>query len=372
MAPGSSYTIKIPNTSTEQQPKPHTIYHLLITLPLQTLALQKRYSDFLDLHSKITSQAGAAPSISPPPKTYIPSFLGGGSSNNPTLIENRRRGLEEYLQYIVSESTESRWRETPAWRAFLNLPGGASGKSSATNLSRASGSSGHAPTEVALASDPALWLDTHREVKAVLREARKHISARASTEGMTASHEENAEAKRLLIRVAGMISALERGLKSNGDEWGRERLGDGEIRRRRDLIAQTRKEKDDLEGILSKIGRKREVEAVVDNLSTKSNSASRPTLTKTAVSTGRVLGKETAKTRELDNAGVLQLQQQIMQEQDEDVDVLAAAVRRQRELATQINEELAVQNDLLGLMEEDVDRVHGKIKVASKRADKIK
>ena len=372
MASSASYTIKIPRTSTEQQPKPHIIYHIVLTLPLQTLALQKRYSDFLDLHSKISLQAGSVPPISPPPKSYIPSFLGGGSSNDPTLIENRRRGLEEYLQYIIVEGTNARWRETPAWRAFLNLPGGASGKSSVANSTRTSGSIGSVPTEAALISDPALWLDTHREVKTILQEARKRVSARASADGTTASHEENAEAKKLLTRAAGMIPTLERGLKSSGDEWGRERLGDGEIRRRRDLIAQTRKEKDDLEGILSMIGRKKEVEAVVENLTTKSNSGSRPGLFKTGVSKGRVLGKETAKTRELDNAGVLQLQQQIMQEQDEDVDVLAAAVRRQRELATQINEELAVQNDLLGLMEEDVDRVHGKIKVASKRADKIK
>lgn len=46
-----------------------------------------------------------------------------------------------------------------------------------------------------------------------------------------------------------------------------------------------------------------------------------------------------------------------MQEQDEDVDVLAGAVRRQKELGIQIQQELEVQKDLLGLLDEDVGRV---------------
>ena len=184
-----------------------------------------------------------------------------------------------------------------------------------------------------------------------------------------------------------MISMLERGLKSAGDEWGaRERLGDGEMRRRKDLMAQARKEKDDLEGLLSKIGTRQNVEAVVEKLtSTQSNGDPSNTATvgggggggggggivAARPSKGRVLGKETAKTRELDNTGVLQLQQQMMREQDEDVDVLTAAVTRQRELATQINEELTYQEGLFNVVEEDVDRLNGKINVARKRVAKI-
>ena len=181
-----------------------------------------------------------------------------------------------------------------------------------------------------------------------------------------------------------MISMLERGLKSAGDEWGaRERLGDGEMRRRKDLMAQARKEKDDLEGLLSKIGTRQNVEAVVEKLtSTQSNGDSSNTaaaggggggggIVAARPSKGRVLGKETAKTRELDNTGVLQLQQQMMREQDEDVDVLTAAVIRQRELATQINEELTYQEGLFNVVEEDVDRLNGKINVARKRVAKI-
>ena len=86
---------------------------------------------------------------------------------------------------------------------------------------------------------------------------------------------------------------------------------------------------------------------------------------------GRVLGKESDKTRALGNQGVLQLQKQMMQEQDEDVMVLARAVARQKELGWQIQEELVVQNEMLGMLDEDVTRVQGKMDVARKRIGKI-
>ncbi len=84
-----------------------------------------------------------------------------------------------------------------------------------------------------------------------------------------------------------------------------------------------------------------------------------------------MLGKETERTREWDNEGVGGLQKQLMDGQDQDLEVLAQAVRRQKELGVQIQEELEVQTDLLGLVGEDVDRVEGKLGVARKRVGKI-
>ena len=84
-----------------------------------------------------------------------------------------------------------------------------------------------------------------------------------------------------------------------------------------------------------------------------------------------MLGKESDQTRALGNQGVVQLQKQMMQEQDEDVMVLARAVARQKELGEQIQEELVVQNEMLGMLDEDVTRVQGKMDVARKRIGKI-
>ena len=161
-----------------------------------------------------------------------------------------------------------------------------------------------------------------------------------------------------------MIQSLEQGLKSQ-DDWGSEKLGDGEVRRRRDLVSSAKKEKETLENLLNAMVTKSRVDATVEDKKALMNS---PT---TNAKPGRVLGKETKQTRELDNHGVLQLQKQMIEDQDEDVMVLAQAVRRQKELGLAIQEELVLQNEMLGMLDEDVTRVAGKVDVARKRVSKI-
>lgn len=167
-----------------------------------------------------------------------------------------------------------------------------------------------------------------------------------------------------------MITALEQGLKSNqgskNEGWGSSKLADGEIRRRKDLISSAKKEKDGLENLLSAMAQKSKLDSAVASLQQKQNLVG----TKPR-SGGRVLGKETAETKELDNNGVLQLQKQKMADQDMDVEELRNIVARQKELGIAINQELEVQNEMLRMVDEDVDRVQGKINVAKKRVGKI-
>lgn len=178
-----------------------------------------------------------------------------------------------------------------------------------------------------------------------------------------------------------MLASLEQGLKNLGaDAWGSERLGEGELRRRRDLLASARREKEGLENLLSAMITKAHVDQTIASAQEKNDlvGSSASATTHTAGPSkggvgggGRVLGRETAKTRALDNQGVLELQQQTMHEQDEDVMTLGQAVRRQKELGIAIQEELEWQNGLLGMLDEDVTRVQGKIDVAKKRIAKI-
>ena len=224
-------------------------------------------------------------------------------------------------------------------------------------------------------TDPVMWLDGHREAKTQLHEARLQITKRDQASTAQAQHEASAQAKKHLVKAGGMISSLEQGLKKQ-DDWRSEKLGEGEVRRRRDLVASAKKDKDTLEGLLSAMAAKSRVDATVKDREALIGpggggggaTGGRGGGPRTG---GRVLGKETSKTRELDNAGVLGLQKQLMEEQDEDVTVLAQAVRRQKELGIAIQEELEVQTGILGLLDEDVDRVGGKIEVAKKRVNKI-
>jgi regulator of vacuolar morphogenesis len=169
-------------------------------------------------------------------------------------------------------------------------------------------------------------------------------------------------------------------------------LGDGEVRRRKDLLINARKEKDGLEDLLNAMAAKSRVDNVVASVQDKEalvGSASRK-----PARSGRVLGKETERTRELDNQGVLQLQRQTMDEQDQSVEELLKIIRRQKELGIAINEEVEVQNALLSMANEDAERyvidlvfvlflvglfhltdvfgrVHRKIEIGKKRIGKI-
>ena len=173
-----------------------------------------------------------------------------------------------------------------------------------------------------------------------------------------------------------MLQTLDTGLAnlSSASSWGTPRLGEGELRRRRDLLASAKREKEGLEALLSAMVAKSAIDKTVADKSESTALLGGPSAAakmKPTAASGRVLGKESDRTRALDNQGVLQLQKQMMEEQDEDVMVLARAVARQKELGQQIQEELVVQNEMLGMLDEDVTRVQGKMDVARKRIGKI-
>lgn len=181
------------------------------------------------------------------------------------------------------------------------------------------------------------------------------------------------------MKAGTLISALDDGLIAIQKLPVSQRLGVGELRRRKDLLSAARKDKDALENLLNAMTQKSKIDSAVANISEHTDllsagasgsnapkeSGNRP------AARGRVLGKETKETRELDNSGLLQLQQQKMREQDLDVDEIRKIVQRQRELGVAINQELEVQNEMLKMVDADVERVGDKINIAKKRIGKI-
>ncbi|KAI4906025.1 hypothetical protein J4E90_010984 [Alternaria incomplexa] len=385
--------ISIPTTQ-EQTPengKAYTSYTIKIEhpFPRATTSIQKRYSDFSALDSSLRSEVGTAPPAPLPPKSWLGGFLGVGSTTSPEAIEKRRVGLEAYLRAIES-AEDGRWRVSKAYKKFLEL-----GEKDGANGKKAAGFPGSqfGKDRVRDSSD---WLDKHSELKSNLQDARRWLTKREQATAATAQHEAAANAKKSLVRAGTLISALEEGLsrlggsgKKTSDDWSGDKLGDGEIRRRKDMISGLRKERDGLDSVLNSMAVKAAISGsgTSSTPSTSSSAAvtesqkaglfsSRNTSNTKSSSSRRVFGgppaQETDKTRELDNEGVLQLQQQIIQEQDEDLVDLSTVVRRMKEMGVQINTEIVEQNAMLGLFEEDVERVDGKIRIAKKRVDKIR
>ncbi|KAI9371843.1 hypothetical protein BJX61DRAFT_534426 [Aspergillus egyptiacus] len=374
MAP--ALEISIPTTTTSTTSPPYTIYNITLRLPLRSFAVSKRYSDFTDFHTALISQTNAPPPLPLPPKSWFSNTV-----SNANLRESRRQALESYLR-AINDADDARWRTSPAWRAFLNLPSLGSSNSNNENGAGVATARLHAAVTGPGAggepiTDPTLWLDCYRDMKSHLHDARLQLTRRDQETTPHRQHECSARAKSSLVRAGTLISALEDGLKrlsetSNGSKSSAP-LGEGELRRRKDLVINARKEKDGLEDLQNAMATKSRIDNAVASIKDKEALMGSPSGGRKggATRSGRVLGKETERTRGLDNQGVLQLQRDTMQEQDLSVQELMKIVTRQKELGVRINEELQVQNEMLRLVNEDADRLEQKVAVGRKRLGKI-
>ncbi|CAM1505226.1 Fc.00g108630.m01.CDS01 [Cosmosporella sp. VM-42] len=365
MAPPPEIAIPSTSTSDEGSSKPYTLYNITLRLPLRSFVVQKRYSDFANLNQTLVQQVGSAPPEPLPGKHWLKSTV-----NNINLTKERQAGLEKYLR-AIAETPDRRWRDTSAWRTFLNLP------SSSTTTSQIS-AAGLSTSAAAGAGDPGTWLDIHRELKGSLHEARQCLSRRdaaVDSGNSTAAVEAGVAAKRVLVKGGTLIATLADGLRRMQES---SRLGEGELRRRRDLVSQARMERDGLDKLSNSMpsstytnGR---AGAHKGSQGQASSSDKAALLQGAGRTSGRVLGAplpETNKTRELDNQGVLLLQKEEMQAQDQQVDQLAAIIRRQKEMGLQIHEEVEQQTQMLEMLDDDVTRVSGKVKVANNRIRKM-
>ncbi len=80
---------------------------------------------------------------------------------------------------------------------------------------------------------------------------------------------------------------------------------------------------------------------------------------------------ETADTVDKDNADLLQMQNQIMQQQDQGLDLLAQTIARQKELGQTINRELDEQMPLLDRLGDHVDSTTDNVQRETKRVIKL-
>ena len=208
-------------------------------------------------------------------------------------------------------------------------------------------------------------MEIHKQAKVLLQDARQHLSRRSTAPTIKDQHSASAAAKRCLVLAGTKVTTLQNTLNSIEQDHGRTNMGEGEVRRRRDLIRELNAEILGLERLSQAIATQRTTSSTSNPLFNKP--PQNPT------SSRRVFGApvETERTKGVDNVGVLQLQTQVMKEQDDHMDDILKQVRRTRVVAEQIHEELDSQVELLGGLEEDLDRFGNKIKRATKRADKL-
>lgn len=361
MAAIQSVFIKSHEQRTE--PKPHIVYRIEITASVRSWSMWHRYSDFVDLNTELTHITGQAPPLELPPKHALSIFTFKKSTDE-GILEERRTGLEAYLRAIVANK-DDRWRTCHAFNTFLGVPVG-----------RNSGFSGE---DGIPCFSSAAWLDEHIALGGAIRDVRADINKRTALQDagdVTTSHIVGVQAKKRLAEVLGRIRVLTTSLQALGLQG----LGEGELQRRTDLLA---KLQDDCEKCGKMLTVTRQSRTQGSTTGTASEPDRKELFSGATSSTSfgfkikppaRVFGapaQETSVTRPLDDAGILQSQQQQIEVQDQQASQLSAILSRQRHLAMAIHEEITLQNDLLDDLNNEVEHTGDKLRGAKKQLNRL-
>ncbi|KAG2366593.1 hypothetical protein BDR07DRAFT_1395872 [Suillus spraguei] len=344
-------------------PKPHIVYRIEVQAHVRSWQMWRRYSEFVELHTELTKSTGSSPPAPLPPKNSL-SILRGPFRDSSSMTEERRAGLETYLRAIIS-AKDDKWRECYAFRDFLGVPVGrlgtmAEGSTSSKQFSSSS------------------WLDEHLELQAKIRDIRADINKRdaLSDRGdVSASHTANVQAKKKLAEALSRVRTLKQGLQ----ELGMAAMAQGELQRRTDMVARLQ---DDCEKLGKMVTVTRQASRLAATPSsggftnvTVAPESDRAALLSLSKPVTRVFGakkpQETEMTRPLDDQGLVQLQNTQLEQQDGQLATLTHILQRQRHLGEAIGAELAVHNELLDELNNDVDRVGGKLISAKKQLNRL-
>ncbi|KAF5311826.1 hypothetical protein D9619_003205 [Psilocybe cf. subviscida] len=349
-------------------PKPHTVFKIEIQGHVRSWQMWRRYSEFDELHTEVSKSVGSPPPCALPPKHKLALFA--AQRKDPAKLEERRAGLEAYLRAILS-SKDERWRESVAFKVFLGIPVTRNETAGTSSLT-----AGQTPSFTSSS-----WLDEHAELQARVRDVWADINRRdalADRGDVSAAHKCNVAAKSRLAGVLARIGTLGRGLQALGMEG----MSEGELQRRTDMVARLQDDCEKLGKVVA-IARQQGIRQ-----GSGSTGAASATVTTAAMEgkreallggtadkpARRVFGappQETEATRPLDNVGLLGMQQTQIQQQDNQLSQLTTILQRQRHLGEAISSEIAQQIDMLDDLNNEVDRVGGKLQSAGRQLNKV-
>jgi hypothetical protein len=270
-------SISITRIENRTLPSPHTVYAILVVLPVRSWTVYRRYSEFLALHQSLIDGSHGTdqpPAPLPPKNTTRKTIkaitgLGGLLSSSEIAkeaeeaqVRERKEGLERYLRAIVA-STDSTWREADVFKKFIELPKSQSSLSIDSRPSTSPTGSRYKPGSYTNSS------------------TRREINGRNTAAVNASSH-----------------------------------------------------------------------------LTTRTLGAKAPS-------------KETETTRKLDERGLMASQQAQMDNQDSQLEDLAAILRRQKAMGLAINHELLEQTELLDNLDQEVNQTQDKMHGAERQMKKL-
>lgn len=335
----------------------YVLYNLEIDLVFnkfrtEKYQISKRFSDFVKLRQHIiefnenTSNNEKNINIPDLPSKYT-SFY----KSKEAIVNERKIGLTNFMQIVLSNE---KLRIIDNVLNFLNIPKSIMYELNMLNESPEESSKLNTDiinnTKINKIDSAQQWMDIFKVIKSLIQDSRTKMFSSGNT----------IEIRKNLRKCESKTDLLKQYLTNTKE------LGYGEIRRRRELLNSIDTELADLNAMVNKINFKEESKV---NDSEQSNE-----LFGTKFGSGRrTFGKanETHETRKLDNRGLLQMQQQQMKSQNKDLSVLHDIILRQKQLGVAVNDELAIQNELLEGLDEQVDQSTNKLNLAKSKVNKI-
>lgn len=314
-----------------------TYYHINIKLPLRSLTVMKRYSDFDQLVSNLSKDLGISVNDFPlelPPKKLI-SFRSGN------LVNERKVGLTKFLNGLIRDTE---FQNHPFVHEFLGLP--INFKLSNSSVSASANGGGHIerfPSDFK-SIDGNSWLQYTRQLKCSMLDSQQKPELLSSTEKIRAKENINNVIRPNLSKLENSLAYL----------FQLKQIDPLEKKKRQLMLSEISQELESLYSIL------------------QSNARAKRDLFE--YSSRRVIGKQAEETNEtlpLNNNELLQKQQQIHKQQDQEVEQLRKIIQRQRQIGEVINNEVTEQNEILDQLNEDVEKSSNKLKNARSRIRRI-
>lgn len=285
-------------------------YSIVVTLSDgDVYEVEHRFNDVLNLASELQYEVAEVCPVPPPQKRWLPF----GASEQ--VLEERRIAIEVMLRALIRDPL---FADSLALQRFLDV-------------------SRHRGTKSA---DGASWVSRTSDLSRIIADV-KRLSG--------------TQAREKLIKAYSATAQLQELLNSSRN------LGQGERTRRQRQIDNYTQTLTGLDGQRSSYG---------SSETLKTNERVRLFGEGNTPRQGRVLG-ESDTTKRLNNHGLVDHQQQTMENQDAEIEQLRITVSRQRELGNVINEEIVRQNKMLDDLDEDVHRVNARVNQARRNTAKL-
>ncbi|KAJ3329826.1 hypothetical protein HDU76_007062 [Blyttiomyces sp. JEL0837] len=414
-------SIAIVGSEVRTDPKRYVAYQIALTGFNRSWTIWRRYSgktkwqqiffivgtEFEALHNTFLKLFPHAPPPVPlPPKLF--SLFGYSTASDPLKVDDRRKGLEDYLSGIL-HARDDRWRKSNEWNTFLGIEG--------------FGLTGPQLGDGRRTMTPEEWMDELRSIYSACRDVRGMAANRErfmSSGDIAASQFSVVQAKKMLAEIDGQIEILTVALQSHEsaraeaasqssgsssaagilsplmatvvgakDTFSKSSaLSSAELARRSDLLQSLKDERDRVYKVVTTSNTSSDFRSSTSTASSNPGGAGSQRLGVSpggaltpasspggARGSGRKFGKtlpqETEATIGLDNPELVQLQQRVITDQDQALETLSTIVKRQYQIGVAIGNELEVQNHLLENLDDAVDKSAGNLKGARKKLDYV-